>query len=179
MRNRQKAVLALTAALLLAGWGCQKAQNAGVTTDLSAGKEQPAYNEQASAGLSVSNQSLVNSTLNIPKVTLANDGWVVIHADKSGVPGEIIGQAAVTAGEHTDVKVTVTESKVTPIVHAILHIDTGAKGMFEFPGVDVPVTANGVAVSGSFKVLSAADTSKTAGVKTDANLKVIVETKKK
>lgn len=171
MRAQTALPLGLTlTVLLLAGWGCgQKAPTAA--NDLSNATGQPAYNEQTTASISVANQTLTDSTLTMPKVVANSDSWIVIHADKGGVPGDILGFTAVAAGENKDVKVRVTVdgSTVTPIVHAMLHVDAGIKGTFEFPGSDVPVTANGVAITGSFQVTKPA-----TDVKTSADIKVDV-----
>lgn len=180
MRKQTSLSFGLTlTVLLLAGWGCGQ-KKANVTADLSNATGQAAYNEQATASIAVANQALIDSTLTLPKVVLNNDGWVAIHADKGGVPGEIIGQVAVSAGEHKDVKVRVSVdgSNVTPIVHAMLHVDAGIKGTFEFPGADVPVTANGVAITGSFQVTKpVVDTKTSADIKVDVSGEVKPEVK--
>lgn len=164
----QKRTYLVAAALLLAGWGCGQKNEANV--NLSDVDGQEAYNEQAAASISIANQTLMEGTVTIPKIILSNDGWIVIHIDNSGVPGEIIGQTAVAAGTHNDVKVTVNADKVTPVLHAMVHVDAGNKGKFEFPGADVPVTANSVAVTGSFQVTKPAASATTT-------TKVEVETK--
>ncbi|OGH64138.1 MAG: hypothetical protein A2821_02530 [Candidatus Magasanikbacteria bacterium RIFCSPHIGHO2_01_FULL_41_23] len=161
--------LALTA-LLLIGGGC--GQKTKIESDLST----TAYKELVTASVNVANQTLVNSTVYVPKVILTTDGWVVVHADKDGVPSEIIGQTAVLTGEHTDVKVTVDAKKVTPIVHVMLHVDLNKKGIFEFPGDDVPVTVNNVGVSGSFQVTKSAGETDTK-TSANTNAKITVEVK--
>ncbi len=177
MPNKYQAIVSITTAvLLLAGWGCNQKNP---TKDLSSANGDIAYSEQSTASLAVENQTLVESSVSIPKVTLGADGWIVVHADNGGVPGDIIGKTLLTAGVHSNIKIQVEEGKVTEIVHAMLHTDAGTKGTFEFPGADVPVTMNNVAVSGSFKVTktTAAESEKNndVTVKTDASANVKVE----
>jgi hypothetical protein len=77
-------------------------------------------------------------TLVVETVSLPADGWLVIYRQTDGNPGEIIGQTPLAAGEHTDVNVVIDPSTVTETLYAGLHIDEGAKGIFEFPGEDEP-----------------------------------------
>ncbi len=63
----------------------------------------------------------------ISSVQLANAGWVEIHKDNAGKPGDIIGSAWVEAGVNP-VKITVS----SPIIdggtyYAMLHSDSGDK----------------------------------------------------
>jgi hypothetical protein len=75
----------------------------------------------------------------IDKITAAVDGWMVIHADKAGSVGPDIGHAAVKAGDNLNVAVTIDGKQVTAKLYAMLHIDAGVKGTYEFPGADTPV----------------------------------------
>lgn len=148
--NLKKKFALATSILLLAGWGCQENISTN-ETNLSDAQGQNPYFEQGAAKLEVKNQ-IKGSELVLPIVVATQDSWAVIRADQGGIPGEVLGYAAVTAGEHKDVKVTVDETKLTPVVHANLYVDLGIKGIFENQGADVPVTANEVGISGSFKV---------------------------
>lgn len=80
-----------------------------------------------------------DNTLTIPEVIASQPGWIVIHADNNGTPGQVLGQAHVETGVNTDVKVAVNPADVTSTVYAMLHIDRGMAGVYEFPGADVPV----------------------------------------
>lgn len=147
-----KKKFALTATvLLLGGWGCQEKTPTIDEANLSDAQGQNPYFEQGTAKLTVKNQAKAPELV-LPTVVATQDSWAVIRADQGGVPGEVLGYAAVTAGEHKDVKVKVDEAKLTPVVHANLYVDLGEKGTFENQGADVPVTANEVGISGSFKV---------------------------
>lgn len=133
-------------ALLLIGAGCSQAK----VDQNSTGPKETAVEKPAS--LAVSNQTVIEGAVNIPSITLPDGGWVTVHADNSGVPGAILGQTLVPAGTQTDVKVTLEMTKITPILHAMLHVDAGTKGKFEFPGgPDEPVSYLGTGITGSFQ----------------------------
>jgi hypothetical protein len=80
-----------------------------------------------------------DNTLTVPQVIASQPGWIVIHAQGEGGPGAVIGYAHVSTGVNTDVKVPVDPADVTSTVYAMLHIDRGTAGLYEFPGSDVPV----------------------------------------
>ena len=147
-KTYQKVAL-LLAVVLVAGWGCQKTEP--TEPSLSDAEGQNPYFEQGTAKLAVKNQSK-GPQLVIPSVVATQPTWVVVRADRGGVPSEVLGYTLVTAGEHKDVAVAVDEAALTPVMHANLYVDLGVKGTFENQGADVPVTANEVGISGSFKI---------------------------
>jgi len=94
----------------------------------------------------VKDQEIAGGSVTIPSVTMAEDGWVVIHtANAEGKPGPVIGYAQVSAGTSNNVAVNIEADKATPQLFAMLHIDAGTAGAYEFPGDDAPVK-NGDAV---------------------------------
>lgn len=63
----------------------------------------------------------------LSSVTLANGGWVEIHKDNNGVPGEIIGSQYFEKGINTG-KITLTKPTVEGgLYYAMLHSDDGDK----------------------------------------------------
>ena len=63
----------------------------------------------------------------LSSVQLANGGWVVVHADKNGQPGEVIGSAYFEKGINPG-KITLTKPTVEGgIYYAMLHSDDGDK----------------------------------------------------
>lgn len=90
------------------------------------------------SGLSVTDQEVVDGAVTIPAVSSDGDGWMAIHADADGAPGPVIGFAPVTAGDNADVLVTIDVAGATETLHAMLHVDEGTAGVYEFPGADVP-----------------------------------------
>ncbi len=106
----------------------------------------------ADPSVTVSDQVTMDSTVVIDKIVAVQDGWIVIHAgDKSGT---VIGWAPVKAGENDKVEVAIDLSKGTPTISAMLHVDAGKVGTYEFPGADVPVkNAAGDVVNTPFKII--------------------------
>ncbi len=99
----------------------------------------------------VSDQAVKNGTVTVARVVAFEPGWIVIHADKDGKPGPILGMTQVQPGENLNVVVSIDTAKATPRLHAMLHVDRGAMGTFEFPGgADVPVKVGGKVVNVPF-----------------------------
>lgn len=73
----------------------------------------------------------------LSSVTLANGGWVVIHKDNAGTPGEVIGAQYFDKGINTG-KITLTKPTVEGgLYYAMLHSDDGDKKFDE--AKDVPL----------------------------------------
>jgi uncharacterized protein YraI len=95
------------------------------------------------ASVTVEDQALGDdATVTIPSVTSEVEGWLVIHADSDGSPGPVIGQTSVSAGTTENVSVEIDEAAATQTLHAMLHVDTGLEGVYEFPDDDPPALAN-------------------------------------
>ncbi len=91
----------------------------------------------------------LSTVVTVPRVESPVDGFVVIHEDSGGMPGAILGFAAVAAGVSTDVSVEL-DRPVTDgeRLHAMLHFDAGVLGTFE-AGTDLPATLMGATVTDS------------------------------
>lgn len=63
---------------------------------------------------------------------LTAPGFIVIHADKNGEPGEILGASSLlAAGEGSQVSITLSrESRNGEKLHVMLHNDTNTDGTF-------------------------------------------------
>lgn len=85
-------------------------------------------------------------------VTSPGPGWVLIHAQRGGQVGEILGYTAVEEGVNTDVVITIDPLQASPVLAAVLHKDAGEAGKLEFPGPDTPLKDGAAAVSASFNV---------------------------
>ncbi len=107
---------------------------------------------QTTPAVTVTDQAIQNGTVTIDRVTAAEPGWIVIHADAAGKPGADIGHTAVKTGDNNNVVVNIDVNKATPTLYAMLHADKGITGTYEFPGPDVPVQVNGQVVSVPFRV---------------------------
>lgn len=94
--------------------------------------------EQIIQSVSSNNQEVIENNVIVSEVVSNGPGWIVIHADDEGKPGKILGYSSVSKGPNTNVVVTIDSSEATPRVFAMLHVDNGIIGSFEFPGVDAP-----------------------------------------
>ncbi|MBE7528235.1 MAG: hypothetical protein HND44_18065 [Chloroflexi bacterium] len=105
--------------------------------------------------VTVSDQNLTEEfTVTIDSVTADVPGWIVIHAQADGRPGPVLGYTPVAAGENQNVIVTIDPTGATETLYAMLHIDAGTRGEYEFPGDDVPaMDADGNMVTPPFTLL--------------------------
>jgi len=151
----------MCAALVLAA--CSPATSAAPTADpyTSAPTAAPvATNAPATAAapatkmtVEVKDQEASSDNVTIASVVATEAGWIVIHIDADGKPGAVIGNTAVKVGENKDVKVKIDTAKATPTLHAMLHVDKGVVGIYEFPGADVPAKNGDAIVMTPFKLI--------------------------
>ena len=113
----------------------------------------PAAMSATTPSVTVKDQALTDNRVIIDTVVSDGPGWLVIHAAKGNTVGDVIGWAAVASGSNSNVVVAFSDpSKVTPTLYAMLHVDKGAVGKYEFPGADVPAMAGGQMVNPPFKI---------------------------
>ncbi|MGI6208177.1 MAG: DUF7282 domain-containing protein [Anaerolineae bacterium] len=105
--------------------------------------------------VTVQDQPVVANSVVIDEVVSRGPGWMVIHADSNGSPGPVIGYAIVNPGVNPDVVVELNLGPATPVLHAMLHDDTGEIGVYEFPGGDPPSQFPGQMLTVPFQVLEA------------------------
>ncbi|MCX6044503.1 MAG: fasciclin domain-containing protein [Chloroflexi bacterium] len=110
------------------------------------------YAQEYSPAVFVVDQDVVDGQVVVARAVINGPGWIVIHADANGAPGPVIGHAALTAGINADVAVPVDAARVTDVLYAMLHVDEGAVGTYEFPGADAPLMLNDAPVTPAFKV---------------------------
>jgi len=111
----------------------------------------------------VSDQPLNNGMLKIDEVFSIGPGWVVIYTiNTNGQPDAPVGHASVKDGDNKDVMVQIDAASVGGQLYALLHVDRGAVGTFEFPGPDGPVMMGVQMVVGKFTITSPAGNSANA-----------------
>ena len=108
---------------------------------------------QGASSIVANNQESDGASVTVSSVTSAGDGWVVIHADDGGKPGAVLGHTAVPAGT-TDNVIVLLDPPLTASgqLWAMLHVDAGTVGTYEFPGADAPAMDNGNIVVAPFTV---------------------------
>ncbi len=111
-----------------------------------------AFAQEMAPSVTVEDQPIVDDSVTVAKVVAPQDGWMVIHAQKDGSIGPVIGHAPVTEGENVNVVVPIDTSAATETLYAMLHVDEGEKGAYEFPGPDGPVVVDGKPLAPAFMV---------------------------
>lgn len=100
--------------------------------------------EAPTSAVTVRDQALgEGSAVTIAQVKAADAGWLVIHASDDGAPGPVIGHSAVESGDNENVVVEIDTEAATATLFAMLHVDAGEMGVYEFPGADGPVRVDG------------------------------------
>ena len=115
-------------------------------TEKTGSKEKGATQEKiVTAALEVTDQNLQENRVVISRVSMAKQGWLVIHGDVRGQPGPILGKVPLNAGEFTDVPVVLIVPPKSEKLWAMLHVDEGKLGLYDF-GVDGPLEQGGSVV---------------------------------
>jgi hypothetical protein len=89
-------------------------------------------------------QSLVNNGVVAHAISDVG-GWLVVHADNEGQPGQVLGQSLLIPGTNPNVVIPLAAEGVTPVVWPMLHVDDGTVGAYEFDGesgLDNPIVVN-------------------------------------
>lgn len=94
---------------------------------------------QGDSSIFVLDQEAHEGQIIIGDVHINQAGWLVIQLSEAGVPGDVIGYAAVNAGENHDLLVEIDLEKATASLFASVYLDAGILGTYEFPGDDIPL----------------------------------------
>lgn len=123
-----------------------------------------AQDETVSPSVTVADQVVLDSYVRVAEINYDAPGFIVIHADNGeGAPGPVIGWRQLSVGLNTNVEVWIDATQATSTLYAMLHMDTGEVGVYEFgtvDGADAPVSdAAGNVVTPAFHaaVLNAKD----------------------
>lgn len=100
--------------------------------------------------IEVDYQSTKYDNVMIREVEARATGWIVIHKLVNDEPGEIVGYSAVKVGLNKKVYVRLIGVTSSQDLTAMIHYDLGQKGVFEYPGTDVPVMLNNEIVMNKF-----------------------------
>lgn len=112
----------------------------------------PAHAQGGVIAISIHDQVVVDGTVNIAMAEYFAPSFMVIYADNGGNIGPMIGYRQLSVGMNTNVQVWIDAAQATPTLHAMLHMDTGEIGVYEF-GTDGPVTdPDGEMMISKFKV---------------------------
>jgi plastocyanin len=131
--------------------------------------------EEMAPSVTVSDQDASDGTVTIEKVIADQPGWLVIHITRNGAPGPVIGQSPVAEGSNANVEVAIDLDQATQQLFAMLHLDAGTVGVYEFPGDDAPVFVDDVIVNVTFKAAFPAHDAVTASDQAAADGMVTVD----
>ena len=101
--------------------------------------------------VTVNDQQYDGTSVVVADAFSVGPGWMVIHAQANGNIGDPIGETQLNPGDNKNIVVKIDPTKATPVLYAMLHVDAGTVGKYEFPGPDVPVMLNGQMLSPGFK----------------------------
>ena len=93
----------------------------------------------------IRNQDTSTGQLTIDLVIAAQDGFVGIYTDTTAAFSSMIGWTSVRQGRNTNLNVNIDAEIAEPCatLWAVLHVDRGVSGHWDWPGVDEPVSQDG------------------------------------
>ena len=88
----------------------------------------------------------------VDEVQTRKEGWIAIYADQNGMPGQVIGYRRIIPGIFRQLEIEIDISKATVVLYAMVHKDQGNLGIFEYPGIDLPIKSGDLAEPQSFRI---------------------------
>jgi predicted lipoprotein with Yx(FWY)xxD motif len=101
--------------------------------------------------VSVNDQESDGTSVIVADAFSQGPGWMVIHSQVNGAVGPAIGETQLNTGDNKNIVVKIDPAQASAVMYAMLHVDAGTVGKYEFPGPDVPVMFNGNMLTPPFK----------------------------
>ncbi len=102
--------------------------------------------------LAVSDQEVLeDGIITIDLVAATKPGWLALHHDDGGQPGQMAAYAPIQSGTNQDLALAVNWREATSQFHAVLYEDLGEVGHFEDASIDLPVRLDGVQITTVFE----------------------------
>ena len=98
---------------------------------------------------------LYTDSLEVDQALMDSPGWLVIHANNNGSPGQVLGEAPLYPGLNENIEVPLDAAAAGTLVFPMLHVDSGQAGVYEFgtvEGADLPVSVGGQVVVGPMQL---------------------------
>ncbi|MRS11816.1 MAG: hypothetical protein EG823_01930 [Actinobacteria bacterium] len=92
--------------------------------------------EDGTAAIEVADQDVSTGTLTVDRALAPTDGWIVVHLDDEGAPGQRVGLLRIPAGESLASIVELYPIPLTETLFVAVHADRGEAGLFEFDMMD-------------------------------------------
>lgn len=116
--------------------------------------------------LEVEDQKSDGSSVTVAEATItAMRGFLVVHEDSNGAPGDVLGYTQIPAAAGTTGIEVELDEPLDPaggvrevLLWAMLHADGEPVGEFQFPGPDGPLTRNDEPIMAPFSVTVTGDT---------------------
>ena len=93
--------------------------------------------------IEVADQVLENNSVALSAVSSPDQAWVVFHKSENGAPGAVITSISTDAGTRPIIAPFPDDPTnrlgAGDTVWAMLHVDRGTRGTYEFPGPDAPM----------------------------------------
>jgi hypothetical protein len=123
----------------------EEMQKKGPTEKTGSKEKGTAKGKIVTAALEVTDQDLQDNKVVVSRVRMPIRGWLVIHGDVGGQPGPILGKVPLNVGEFADVPVVLIVPPKSEKLWAMLHVDKGKPGLYDF-GIDGPLEQGGSVV---------------------------------
>ena len=115
----------------------------------------PMVSAQEAPAVMASDQVVLNNYVVVDHVVADGPSWIAIHKDDGGSFGPVIGTAHVPAGQVWNLHVHIDAAEATPVLYAMLHVDDGEVGVYEFgtvEGADAPVIVDEAPLAPAFNI---------------------------
>jgi hypothetical protein len=104
--------------------------------------------------LAVSDQEISeDGIIIVDYVAATRPGWLAIHLDDGGQPGEMAAYLPVRSGVNEELALPINWHVATISLHAVLYEDTGEIGNFEDVSIDQMVRLEGIPVAAAFEAV--------------------------
>lgn len=132
-----RGIAVLVAMLAVVGAAC----GAGQDPTLGGAPIETPPPEATADAIAAEDQTSDGTSLIVAEVSIVDSpGFVVVHRDADGAPGEVVGHVAIPQETSLQVAVPFDEPVDSGDYWPMLHVDDGEMGTFEFPNADGPVT---------------------------------------
>ena len=91
-------------------------------------------------------------TIVIDSVVIGQNGWIALHMDEDGQPGQMLSYLPLLTGETKGLTLSLNWRVATPYLHAVLYLDAGKAGVFEDLEIDAPLLIDDQPVANRFQV---------------------------
>ena len=143
MSNKVAIIIAVIAVILIGGWllmrdGSTPDTNTGEDAVIAEQIEQLRATDRSGVVTRATAAQEGATTLKVDAVNFLSPGFIVIRANESGTPGDVLGSSSLIAGFRESVTVELDRALLKDeTVYVVLYTDTNADGSFDATGDEV------------------------------------------